>query len=311
MTLHVVLGSGPVGRTVAAELLRAGADVRIVDRRGEEAVPGAEPCAADLRDPDAAARAVSGADVVYHAVNVAYELQVEVMPQVQRAVLAGVAAAGARLVVMDTLYPYGPTGGAPMTESTPWNATSRKGRMRAELDAAYLEAHAAGRAQVSLGRAADFFGPGVLVSSLGGFFFPAALSGGTALAFGDLDLPHSYSYIKDVARGLVLLGAHPEHAGRVWHLPTAPALSTREVHGLVRELTGRAFDVEALDPLRPWGALDEVFVREYEELFYQYLEPQIMDSSAFEAAFGVSPTPLRTALQETVEWYARQPVPAH
>ncbi|RIQ20157.1 NAD-dependent epimerase/dehydratase family protein [Jiangella rhizosphaerae] len=308
--LHVVLGTGPAGTTLAEELLRHGHAVRAVDRRGTARLDGIAPVAADVRDPEAAMNAVKGAAVVYHCVNVPYEQQVEVMPRIQESVLAAAGAAGARLVVIDTLYPYGPTRGTVMTEETPWRAVAAKGRMRADLDRRYLDAHASGRVQVTLGRAADFFGPRVFNSSLGATVFPAALTGETALALGDIDLPHSYSYIRDVAAGLALLGERPDTSGRVWHLPTAPAVSTRRVHELIAEVTGRPLAVDVLAEPRPWGPFDDVFMEEYAELFYQYLEPQIMDSSAFEQAFGVQPTPLPDALAETVAWYTaalRQP----
>ena len=301
---HVVLGSGPAGTALAAELANRGRGVRLVDRRGEGPAPeGVERFAADLSDADRARAAVAGAGVVYHAVNVPYELQVEVMPRIQQSIVSAVQAEGARLVVLDTLYPYGETGGRTMTEETPWAATSAKGRMRAELDERYLAAHREGRARVVLGRSADFFGPRVLNSSLGGAVFPAALAGGQVLTLGDVDRLHSYSFIRDVAAGLATLGEHPESDGRVWHLPTADAVTTRQVHAMIEERAGRPLDVLALQEPRPYGPFDEVFMDEYAELFYQYFEDQVMDSSAFQRTFGVGPTPLATALDATIDWY--------
>ena len=100
------------------------------------------------------------------------------MPRIQRTVVAAVEAEGARLGVLDTLYPYGPTGGRVMPEETPWTATSAKRRMRAELDARYLKAQRAGWAGGAvMGRSTDFFGPGVISASLGGAVFPAAFTG--------------------------------------------------------------------------------------------------------------------------------------
>ncbi|ACU35492.1 NAD-dependent epimerase/dehydratase family protein [Actinosynnema pretiosum subsp. pretiosum] len=290
--MHVVLGVGPAGTTLATELATRGHQVRTVTRKE-----------ADLRDPEAATRAIAGAEVVYHCVNVAYHLQVEAMPVLQEAILTGVERAGARLVVLDTLYPYGPTGGAVMTEDTPWNATGPKGRMRADLDRAYLEAHAAGRAGVVLGRSADFYGPGVLNSTLGGAVFPGALTGETVLGLGDVDLPHSYTYIGDVARGLALLGENPDADGRVWHLPTAPARTTRQVFDLIAERAGRPLDVRVMAELAPWGPFDEVFVGEYREVFYQNQEPQIVDSSAFQERFGVAPVDFEEGVDATLAWY--------
>ncbi|MEV5015727.1 NAD-dependent epimerase/dehydratase family protein [Streptomyces sp. NPDC053780] len=301
---HTVLGSGPAGTALARELVGRGHPVRLVDRRGEgPAVEGVERFAADVGTVGGARAAIADAAVVYHCVNVAYHLQVEVMPRVQEAVLAAVEETGARLVVLDTLYPYGETGGAVMTEDSPWQATSRKGRMRAELDERYLAAHRAGRARVVLGRSADFVGPGVLNSSLGAAVFPGALTGGEVVGFGDIDLPHSYTGIADVAAGLATLGERPDGDGRVWHLPTAPAVTTREIHTMIEKRVGRPLNVVLLDRPRAFGPFDEQFMAEYEEMFYQHTEAQIVDSGAFERFFAVAPTPLADTLDATVTWY--------
>lgn len=304
-TLHVVLGSGPAGTALARELVRRGHPVRLVDRKGEgPALEGVERFAADVSTSEGARAAVAGAAVAYHCVNVGYHLQAEVMPRIQEAVLAAAEESGARLVVLDTLYPYGETGGAVMTEDSPWQATTRKGRMRAQLDEKYLAAHREGRARVVLGRSADFVGPGVLNSTLGGAVFPAALTGGEVPGLGDIDLPHSYTNIEDVAAGLATLGEHPEGDGRVWHLPTAPALSTREILTLIEKRVGGPLTVVPVPEARPFGPFDEEFMAEYAEMFYQHTEPQIMDSSAFERAFGAAPTPLAETIDATVAWYA-------
>ncbi|MFB7306966.1 NAD-dependent epimerase/dehydratase family protein [Streptomyces sp. NPDC056192] len=302
--LQVVLGAGPAGTTLARELVGRGHPVRLVDRAGGGAkIEGVERFAADVATADGARAAVEGAAVVYHCVNVGYHLQVDVMPRIQEAVLAAAEAVGARLVVLDTLYPYGETHGAVMTEDSPWNTTTRKGRMRAELDARYLAAHAEGRLRVVLGRSADFVGPGVLNSTLGGAVFPAALTGGAVPALGDIDLPHSYTYIDDVAAGLATLGAHPDSGGRVWHLPTAPALTTRQIFTMIEQRTGRPLDITVVDEPRPFGPFDEVFMAEYAEMFYQHTEPQIVDSSAIEKAYGLTPNPLPARVDATLAWY--------
>ncbi len=154
-----------------------------------------------------------------------------------------------------------------------------------------------------LGRSADFFGPGVLNSTLGGAFFPAALTGEPALALGDIQLPHSYTYIRDVARGMATLGTTDHGDGRVWHLPTVPAVSTAEIHSLVGQLLGRPVNVDLLTEPKPHGPFDEQVMREYAEMFYQHRIPQNMVSAAFQDAFGVQPTPLLQALGETIDWY--------
>ncbi|MFG2631154.1 NAD-dependent epimerase/dehydratase family protein [Streptomyces sp. NPDC048473] len=309
--LQVVLGAGPAGTALAVELAHRGHPVRLVDRAGDgPAIEGVERFAADVSTADGARVAADGAAVVYHCVNVGYHLQVEVMPRIQESVLAAAEAVGARLVVLDTLYPYGETHGAVMTEDTPWNATTRKGRMRAELDTRYLAAHREGRLRVVLGRSADFVGPGVLNSTLGGAVFPAALTGGVVPALGDIDLPHSYTYIGDVAAGLATLGENPDGDGRVWHLPTAPALTTRQIFAMIEERTGRPLNITVVDEPRPFGPFDEVFMAEYAEMFYQHTEAQTVDSSAIEKAYALAPNPLAATVDSTLAWY-RELLAAH
>ncbi|WAL99650.1 NAD-dependent epimerase/dehydratase family protein [Streptomyces sp. Je 1-369] len=302
--LHIVLGAGPAGTTLAGELARRGHEVRLVDRSGDGPAPeGVTRLKGDVGTVDGARAAIKDAAVVYHCVNVAYHLQVDVMPGIQDAVLGAVEAEGARLVVLDTLYPYGETHGRVMTEDTAWQAVGAKGRMRAAMDEKYLAAHQEGRARVVLGRSADFVGPNVLNSTLGGAVFPGALTGTEVYGLGDIDLPHSYTDIRDVAAGLATLGEHPDGDGRVWHLPTAPARTTREVLQLIEKKVGQPLNTVVKPKPVPFGPFDQVFMDSYAELFYQHIEPQIMDSSAIQEAFGLEPIDLDTTLDDTITWY--------
>lgn len=305
-TVHVVLGAGPAGSAIVDELLSRGLTVRHVNLHPITTAPsGVETVVADVSDPAQARAATSGAAAIYHAVNVPYHLQVDLMPGIGRAALAAARDNDARLVILDTLYPYGEAEGEAITESTPWAATSRKGRMRAALDTAYLEAHRAGEVDVVLGRSADFYGPRVLNSTLGAAFFPGALAGETVLGFGDLNLPHSYSFVPDIAAGLVTLGTttRPDALGRVWHLPTAPAVSTTRIHGMVAGLLGRPVQSDVLSEPTPNAVFDEQFMAEYAEMFYQHRIAQNVVSTAFEEAFDQRPTQLVDGLRETLAWY--------
>ncbi|AKU14827.1 NAD-dependent epimerase/dehydratase family protein [Luteipulveratus mongoliensis] len=303
--LHVVLGAGPAGSTLVRELASRGLRVRHVNLSPIDDAPDeVETVEADVSSVPEATRATEGAAAIYHAVNVPYHQQVSLMPGIGQAVVAAAAQHSARLVVLDTLYPYGEADPTAITEQTPWAASTRKGLMRAELDQMYLDAHHAGTVEVVLGRSADFYGPRVLNSTLGGAFFPAALSGGQALAFGDITLPHSYSYLPDVARGLAELGTTDRGLGRIWHLPTVPAVSTARVHELVGQILGRAVSVDVVAKPEPVGPFDELFMSEYEEMFYQHVLPQNMVSAAFEREFGLTPTPLEDGLRTTIDWYA-------
>lgn len=307
--LHLIFGTGPAGVTLSEALVAQGKRVRSVNRSGKaDLPPGTEVRAGDVLDPAAVRELCRDAAVVYHCANVPYPQQVELMPRFAANITDGAAHAGAKLVVLDTLYMYGETRGVPMTEGTPYAATTRKGRMRKELAEGYLAAHEAGTVRVALGRAADFYGPRVLNSALGDRVFPQALAGKPAQLLGNLDLPHSYGYIGDVARGLATLGERDEALGRAWLLPVvSPPPTQRDLARRIGEQLGRPVRTQALPKaaIRAFGLVDP-FMREFVEMFYQYREPQIVDSRAFEHAFGFSATPLDEALRETISWYRQR-----
>ncbi len=307
--LHLVFGTGPAGSTLAEHLHGQGKRVRCINRSGKAHIAaGIDVVAADVLDPQSIRELCVGAAVVYHCANVAYAQQVELMPRFQTNILDASARAGAKLIVLDTLYMYGETHGTPMTEATANAATSRKGRMRSQLAERYLAAHQAGDLQVSLGRSADFYGPRVLNSALGDRVFHAALNRRAVSLLGDIDLPHSYTYIADVARGLVTLGERPEALGSAWLLPVvAPPVSQRGMVQIIAEELGHPIGQQRLPKLaiQALGLFDP-FMREFVEMFYQYTEPQIVDSSAFESRFGWSATPLETGVRATLEWYRQR-----
>lgn len=307
-SLHVIFGTGPAGSSLAEELLRQGQHVRCVNRSGKADLPAAvEVVAGDLLNQAQINELCQGANVVYHCANVHYAEQTKIMPQFQQTIMQATAAVGARLVVLDTLYVYGSSQGRPLTETTPFAPHTRKGRMRAALVESYLAAQRAGTLEVTIGRAADFFGPRVLNSTLGDRVFPMLLQHKPAQLLGNIDLPHSFSYIGDVARGLALLGQHPAALGQAWHLPVAPPLTQRAMLQTVGQLLGYPVRSIALPKMaiRAFGLVDS-FMREFVEMFYQYTEPQIVDAQAIERELGLAATPLEQALQATIAWYRGQ-----
>ncbi len=122
----------------------------------------------------------------------------------------------------------------PLADAT-WSKACRrappqeKSETRAAMTAELLSAHDAGRVEVAIGRASDYFGPGTTQSALGETVFAMALTGRRAQVMGKPELPHSYSYTPDVAAALVTLGTSSGATGSVWHLPVAKAWSSRDI----------------------------------------------------------------------------------
>jgi len=312
---HVVLGAGPVGRSVAAALATRGVTPAVVTRSGT-AVPGAQSRTADISDPAQAAAAVAGAQVVFQCTSPAYHQWPAKFPALQASVVDAAAAAGALLVVAENLYGYGPGTGL-LTEDRPLTATTRKGAVRARLWQDLAAAHQAGRLRVVAGRASDFYGPGVGAGSVvGDRFFGALLRGKPAEVLGDPDRLHTYTYIADFGEALVALSETGATWGRAWHVPSAPAVTTRSFAAQATDLAGVAVPGTGprLRRLAPWQlrlvGLGVPAVREMPEMMYQFEQDWVVDYSAYAAAVGGRPTPMRTALAATVAAQASAAQPA-
>lgn len=308
MTRHVVFGTGQVGHPVVEQLVAQGHDVVAVNRNGQGHFPGAQVVGGDATDPSFTSAVSADADVVYFCLNAAnYERWNEEFPPLQRGVLAGAASAGARLVVLENLYSYGPPQGRDLVETMAANATSKKSATRAAMTEELLRAHDEGEVEVAIGRASDYFGPGATRSALGETVFGTALTGKTAQVLGNPDQLHSYSYTPDVAAGLITLGAAPEAVGQVWHLPVSDPSTTRQVIEQVYGLAGSEPRVLAAGrtTLRALG-LVKPEVREFLHTLYQFTDRWVVDDRKFRAAFGDRSTPLDEALATTLAWYRAQ-----
>ena len=305
MTRHAVFGTGQVGHHLVQQLVAQGHDVVAVNRSGRGHLPGSRVVAGDATDPSFTSGACRGAAVVYFCLNAgSYSRWEEEFPPLQRAVLTGAANAGARLVVLENLYSYGPPHGRALVESMPASPTSRKSATRAAMTLELLAAHAAGDASVAIGRASDYFGPGTLSSALGETVFGAAVAGRAAQVMGDPDQPHSYSYTPDVAANLITLGGSPEAAGQVWHLPVGETRTTRQVVEQVYALAGTRPRILAAGrgTLRALGLIRPP-MREYLHTLYQFSSPWVVDDGKFRSSFGDRTTPLDDALAATLAWY--------
>jgi len=308
---HVIFGTGAIGLATLGALRRRGETVGMVNRSGAAPVPeGVEVLGGDASDPAFTTAAAEGAQVVYQTLNPPYHQWTELFPGLQAGVLAAAQATGARLVSMENVYMYGRANGQPFTEARPYEAHTRKGKLRARMARDLLAAHQAGRVQVAIGRASDYFGPrGGAQSNLGDRVFPAALGGKTATVMGDPDQPHTYTWIPDIGEGLAVLGEHPDAPGEVWHLPNDPETrTTRQLVETVYRLAGQPrARLRSMPPLllRAVGLFNPT-VRELIELQYEFQEPFVVDSSKIAAKLDVHATPVEQALAETLATYGTE-----
>lgn len=315
--LHVVFGSGSLGVAIVRELQRRGHRVRLVNRKGRAQLPeggaAVEVVAGDASDPASTRAVCGGAKAVYFTAAPPYTDWPALYPAMQAGVIEGAAAAGARLVTAENVYPYGKVAG-PMTEATPISPSSRKGELRARLNQELLDADRAGKVSVALGRGPDYYGPGATANTIYGerVFWPA-LAGKAAQVFGTLDVLHTFIYVDDFAHGLVTLGEREEAGGKIWHLPCPPALTQRALLELIYRAAGHEqAKVRAMPGwLLKLLAVFMPIMRELAEMEYQWRNDYVFEAPAFTKAFGAQHvTPHAEAVAATVAWFRANPKPA-
>lgn len=309
-----VLGAnGAIGSHVVDTLLAEGRHVRAVtrnpapDRAGVENAPyrpGVENVTAELLDPARLRAALGGATAVVHAAQPAYTRWAQEFPALTAAVADATAAVGARLVMADNLYSYGPVDG-PLTEDLPAAATDTKGRVRAAMARDLLDRHDRGELDVVIGRAGDYHGPRGVNSVAGATLFEPAIAGGKVALTGSPDVPHTWAFLPDVARALVALADTSEASGRIFHLPVAPPLTQRELVAAIGLAAGTQPKISVLTrPLHRVLALGHPMLHELYGTRYQFAAPFVVDDSRFRTQIGgVEPTPHAEALAATVAWF--------
>jgi nucleoside-diphosphate-sugar epimerase len=312
MSLHVVLGKGPVGSALTERLLADGHEVRVLSRSGGASTDRVEHRPVDATDAAALTAAARGAAALYNCANPPYHRWPQEWPPLAEALLAAAESTGAVLVTMGNLYPYGAPDG-PMTEQTP-ERPGTKGTVRARMWHEARSRHEAGALRATEARASDFVGPGVTAGGhLGERVVPRVLQGKSVRVIPPVDVPHSWTSVLDVAATLAVLGSDERAWGRVWHVPTAPAVSVREaVAGLCRAAGVAPVAVGTVPHavLRVAG-LVVPFVRELEEMRPSFTAPYVLDGSAVTRTFGLEATPLDRTWEQTVAWWrARLAAPA-
>jgi nucleoside-diphosphate-sugar epimerase len=114
----------------------------------------------------------------------------------------------------------------------------------------------------------------VTESVLGERVFGHAVAGKKADFVGDLDQPHTYSYVPDIAAGLATLGTDERAIGQVWHLPGPATVTTRQLLDVVAGEVGHPVAVRSIPKwaVKALGVVSPM-MRELSEMGYEFDQP--------------------------------------
>ncbi len=304
--MHTILGAnGTISKVLAKELSAYTDQIRLVSRNPQKINANDELFTADLTQADMVEKAVLGSSVVYLLVGFEYSTKVwrKDWPAVMKATLEACKKHKAKLVFFDNVYAYDQTAIPKMTEDSPINPPSEKGKVRAAVLKMMLDEIAAGNIQGIVARAADFYGPDNDKSFLIETVFKNYQKGKAANWFSRTDVVHSFTFTPDAAKATAILGNAPNDAwNQTWHLPTANnPLTGKEWATLFAKEMGVKNKVSALPKwlvkIIGWFV---PFMAEMPEMMYQYEQPYVFDSSKFTNRFGMEATSYENGVKAIV-----------
>jgi nucleoside-diphosphate-sugar epimerase len=301
--LHTILGStGNIGTALARELSASPTTrVRLVSRNPEQVAGNEALVKANLLIPQEVEAAVEGSDTVYLVVGITYKTKLwqEQWPIIMENTIKACKNQGAKLVFFDNMYCYDPSHVGHLTEDTPINPQSKKGKVRAAIAQMIWNEVSHGGLQAMIVRAADFYGPDAKLSFLNESVIKRMKAGKTAQWLYAGDKKHSFTYIPDAAKATAFLAQQPDAWNQVWHLPTSDAYPTgQECVNILAKQLGSAPKLAILPGFMV--NLLAVFIpllREIKELRYQLAEDYKFDSTKIENKYGLKSTPLEDGLK--------------
>lgn len=258
----LILGpSGKIGTHAARAFAAAGWTVKPYDRN---------------TDMSAAAM---GCDVIVNGLNPpAYHNWAMLIPEITARVIAAAKASGATVILPGNVYNYGSTGGT-WDETTPQRATTRKGKIRIEMEAAYR----ASGVQTIILRAGNFIDPdhnGDIMT----LFILKDIAKGKVTAGGDPDTLQTYCYLPDWAQAAVMLAEQREGLSNSEDVPfPGHAFTKNELKAELEKALGRPIRIAQF----PWWIMRITapvweLARELLEMRYLWDTPHRLGSARFD-----------------------------
>lgn len=305
--MQTIIGSGgTIGIPLAKELKTFTDHIRLVSRHPKKINDTDELFPLDVKKFNQIDKAVEGSEVVYITIGFDYKLSVwkNTWPPFMRAVIKACKTHKSKLVSFDNVYMYAKSAIPHMTEESPLDPPSKKGKVRKQLHDMIMDEVKAGNLTALIARAADFYGPDTDKSVLVETAAKNLLKGKKAQAFGDINKIHTYTFTPDAGKATALLGNTQNAYNQVWHLPTTKEkLTTKQWI----ELIAQEINVEPkIQTIPTWilsmMGLFNSTIKEFPEMLYQNELDYIFDSSKFEKRFGVQATPAKEGVKIMMDY---------
>ncbi|AVX03073.1 hypothetical protein MXMO3_00527 [Maritalea myrionectae] len=299
-----ILGiNGRIGQFAAKAFIDAGWQVKGFGRANRAPFQGFEFVEGDAFNLKDMQRAVEGADVVVHALNLPYDKWADDEKgavQLNRVVLEAMKGSGKTLLFAGNIYNYGAKDHK-LTPDLPQHPATDKGEIRVQMEQEMVDAGRTHNFQVLIIRASDFFGPDAT-----GSWFDLAIgrefNKGKITRICDGKTLHSWAYLPDLGRVFEKIAGHRDQLGAYENFHFAGYRVTGDqLIATIQAALPTSFKVVQL----PWWvfntmALFNPMMREIVKMRYLWQEPHQLVDPKLDAILGPNfGTPFERAVAET------------
>lgn len=305
--MQTILGTGGIIATeLAKSLTEFTTDIQLVSRHPKKVNPSDKIRSADLLIEEEVNQAVQGSSVVYVTIGFPYSAKTwqKNWPKFMQNVINACKEHNSKLVFFDNIYMYDANHLDGMTEDTPINPPSKKGKVRAQLVHMIMAEINSGKLTALIARCADYYGPGILRNGmLRETVFKNLASGKKANWMGAINCRHSFTNTRDAGKATALLGNTNDAYNQTWHLPTAanPFTGKEWITTIAQEMgVAPKYQVVPKFLVRILGMFMPI-VKEMVEMLYQYDRDYVFNSDKFSNRFKITPTPYLEGIRDIIE----------
>lgn len=305
--MQTILGAGGgAGTEITRELSNYTKDIRVVSRNPKKVNETDQLMKADLTDAAQLDNAVKGSEIVYVTIGFEYNIKVwrELWPKFMKNLIESCSKYKSKMLFFDNVYMYDPKYLDNMTEETPMNPISEKGKVRAEIAQMLMDAVEKNKVEALIARAPDFYGPGLQNTMFYQSVYSNLVKDKNPQWLGKLDVMHNYIYKNDIAKAVPLLGNTKDAYNQIWHLPTTDQkLTNRQWIELIMNAMNKQKKIQTMpDWMVSTLGIFIPILKELRDVGYQFKQDYFFNSSKFNKRLNFTPISPEEGIKKMVRF---------
>lgn len=209
----------------------------------------------------------------------------ERFPVIMKNVIKACQETNTKLAFFDNTYMYEKNDNV-QVEDSPFVPEGRKSQVRADIAEMLLSAMKDQSIHAVIGRAPEFYGPGLTQSFTNSLVFNRVKAGKRALVPVNVSVLRTLIWTPDASRALALLGNTPDAYGETWHLPTDDSVSYKDILKKAEKVLNKKIKYMTV-PMWVFklGSLFNQQVKELTELLPRYKYDNVFKSDKLKERF--------------------------